>query len=123
MSKNISGATIGIDLGTTNSCIGYYTDNGVEIIPNDQGNRTTPSYVTYTDDERLIGDASIAMSIENIKSTVYGAKRFIGRKYDDLDVQEDIKTVSYEIVDKGNQPTIKVKYLKKVRMILGLIYG
>jgi heat shock protein 1/8 len=111
-----TGATIGIDLGTTNSCVGYYNSNGeVHIITNDQGHRTTPSYVTFTDDERLIGDASKNLSLEYINNTVYDAKRFIGRKFNDLEVQEDMKNLSYTIIDRGDQPIIKVKYLKKER--------
>ena len=114
MSKNISGATIGIDLGTTNSCIGYYSESGeVQILTNDQGNRTTPSYVTYTEDERLVGDASKAVALEHMENTIYDAKRFIGRKFSDDEVQEDIKSLPYKVVDTSNQPMIKVKYLKK----------
>jgi heat shock protein 1/8 len=108
------GATIGIDLGTTNSCVAYFNANGeVHIITNDQGNRTTPSYVTYTDEERLVGDASKNMSLENISTTVYDAKRFIGRKFSDEEVQADMKNLPYKIVECGGQPMIKVKYLKK----------
>lgn len=115
MSKNVSGATIGIDLGTTNSCVAYYSENGeVIIIANDQGNRTTPSFVTYTDDERLVGDASKNVAVEHLENTVYDVKRFIGRKFTDHDVQEDIKQMAYTIVNKGNQPMVCVKYLKKV---------
>lgn len=115
MSKNVSGATIGIDLGTTNSCVAYYSENGeVVIIPNDQGNRTTPSFVTYTEDERLVGDASKNVSVEHMDSTIYDVKRLIGRKYKDREVQEDIKHMAYEVVDKGNQPVVKVNYMGKV---------
>lgn len=114
MSKNISGATIGIDLGTTNCCVGYYSESGeVQIIPNDQGNRTTPSYVTYTEDERLVGDSSKSVALEHLKNTVYDAKRFIGRKFSDQEVQEDIKNMSYTIIERGHQPIIRVNYLKK----------
>jgi chaperone protein DnaK len=114
MSKNISGATIGIDLGTTNSCVAYYSETGeVVIIANDQGNRTTPSYVTYTDDERLVGDSSKNVSVEHLETTVYDVKRFIGRKFNDHEVQEDIKQMAYKVVDKGNQPMVKVKYMGK----------
>lgn len=114
MSKNVSGATIGIDLGTTNSCVAYYSETGeVIIIANDQGNRTTPSYVTYTDDERLVGDSSKNVSVEHLETTIYDVKRFIGRKFNDHEVQEDIKQMAYKVVDKGNQPVVKVKYMGK----------
>jgi len=110
------GATIGIDLGTTYSCVAYYTANGeVQIITNDQGNRTTPSYVTYTEDERLVGDASKTLAVEHMANTIYDAKRFIGRKYDDPEVQQDLKSIAYTIVKRGDQPMIKVKYLGKDR--------
>lgn len=116
MSSKISGATIGIDLGTTNSCVAYYSEQGkVEIIANDQGNRTTPSYVTYTDEERLVGDASKNVSVENLDNTIYDVKRLIGRKFKDREVQEDIKNMAYKVVDRGNQPMIKVNYMKKER--------
>jgi L1 cell adhesion molecule like protein len=115
MSKSISGATIGIDLGTTNSCIAYYSENGeIVIIGNDQGNRTTPSYVTYTEDERLVGDASKNVAVEHLDNTIYGVKRFIGRKFKDRSVQADLKHMAYTVVDKGNQPMVKVDYMKKV---------
>jgi len=114
MSKNISGATIGIDLGTTNSCVAYYSDTGeVVIIANDQGNRTTPSYVTYTNDERLVGDSSKNVAVEHLETTIYDVKRFIGRKFNDDEVQEDIKQMAYKVVDKGNQPVVQVKYMGK----------
>lgn len=114
MSKT-SGVTIGIDLGTTNSCVAYYSESGeIQIISNDQGNRTTPSYVTYTEDERLVGDSSKNVAVDHLENTVYDVKRFIGRKFNNPDVQEDIKHMSYSVVDKGNQPMIKVNYLGKV---------
>lgn len=113
--SNSSGVTIGIDLGTTNSCVAYYSESGeVQIIANDQGNRTTPSFVTYTDDERLVGDASKNVAVEHLENTVYDVKRFIGRKFSDHEVQEDIKNMAYSVVDKANQPMVKVNYLGKV---------
>ncbi|GIL68671.1 hypothetical protein Vafri_21913 [Volvox africanus] len=102
------GTVIGIDLGTTYSCVGVYKNGRVEIIANDQGNRITPSYVAFTDSERLIGDAAKNQATVNPKRTIYDVKRLIGRKYEDKEVQRDKKLVSYDIVDKSGKPYVSV---------------
>ena len=101
---------IGIDLGTTYSCVAHYTNDRVEIIANDQGNRTTPSYVAFTDTERLIGDAAKNQAAMNPANTVFDAKRLIGRKFADPEVQEDAKHFPFKITDKGGKPNIQVEF-------------
>ena len=101
---------IGIDLGTTYSCVGWWKDNRCEIIANDQGNRTTPSFVAFTDTERLIGDAAKNQSAMNPVNTVYDAKRLIGRKYSDSVVQKEINSFSFKVIDKNDKPEIQVQY-------------
>merc|ERR1719194_77355 len=107
--KKIDGPVIGIDLGTTYSCVGIYKNGRVEIIPNDQGNRITPSYVAFTEDERLIGEAAKNQATINPSQTLFDVKRLIGRKYNDKSVQSDKKLLPYDIVDKGGKPMISVK--------------
>lgn len=102
------GTVIGIDLGTTYSCVGVYKNGRVEIIANDQGNRITPSYVAFTDTERLIGDAAKNQATVNPKRTIYDVKRLIGRKFSDKEVQRDAKLVSYDIVDRQGKPYVQV---------------
>ncbi|KAI0709469.1 heat shock protein HSS1 [Earliella scabrosa] len=101
---------IGIDLGTTYSCVGVWQNDRVEIIANDQGNRTTPSYVAFTDSERLIGDAAKNQVAMNPHNTVFDAKRLIGRKFSDPEVQSDIKHFPFTVFDKGSKPYIRVQY-------------
>ena len=102
---------IGIDLGTTYSCVGWWKDNRCEIIANDQGNRTTPSYVAFTESERIIGDGAKNQASKNPTNTVYDAKRLIGRKFDDVSLQSDIKQFPFKVVDDGNnKPVVSAEY-------------
>ena len=102
---------IGIDLGTTYSCVGWWKDNRCEIIANDQGNRTTPSYVAFNENERLIGDGAKNQVSINPSNTVYDAKRLIGREYNDISLQADIKHFSFPVKNDGNnKPIIDVTY-------------
>ncbi|KAF8761241.1 heat shock protein 70 [Rhizoctonia solani] len=103
------GTVIGIDLGTTYSCVGVHRGGRVEIIANDQGNRITPSWVQFGDDERLIGDAAKAAFHTSPSQTVFDAKRLIGRKYDDPELKRDMKHWPFKIVNKGGKPMIQVK--------------
>ncbi|XP_058446548.1 endoplasmic reticulum chaperone BiP [Malaya genurostris] len=103
------GTVVGIDLGTTYSCVGVYKNGRVEIIANDQGNRITPSYVAFTaDGERLIGDAAKNQLTTNPENTVFDAKRLIGREYTDSTVQQDIKLLPFKVVEKNSKPHIRV---------------
>jgi len=101
---------IGIDLGTTYSCVGVFRDDRIEIIANDQGNRTTPSFVAFTDTERLIGDSAKNQVAMNPHNTVFDAKRLIGRKFADAEVQSDMKHFPFKIIDKGGKPIIQVEF-------------
>jgi len=104
------GVAIGIDLGTTYSCVGVWQNDRVEIIANDQGNRTTPSYVAYTQDERLVGDAAKSQAATNPTNTVFDAKRLIGRKFNDSVVQSEKKLWPFEVVDSNGKPKIQVEW-------------
>jgi len=106
---------VGIDLGTTYSCVGVFQHGKVEIIANDQGNRTTPSYVAFTDTERLIGDAAKNQTAMNPTNTVFDAKRLIGRKFDDSDVQSDMKHWPFKVVNDSTKPKIEVDYKNETK--------
>ncbi|KAL6926938.1 Hsp70 chaperone [Hanseniaspora valbyensis] len=101
---------VGIDLGTTYSCVAHFANDRVEIIANDQGNRTTPSYVAFTDTERLIGDAAKNQAAMNPSNTVFDAKRLIGRKFSDEEVQLDMKHFPFKIIEQDTKPKIQVEF-------------
>ncbi|CAO3696789.1 unnamed protein product [Umbelopsis ramanniana] len=106
----VEGKAVGIDLGTTYSCVAVWQNDRVEIIANDQGNRTTPSYVAFTDSERLIGDAAKNQVAMNPINTVFDAKRLIGRRFADNEVQSDMKHWPFKVIDKEGKPQIQVEY-------------
>jgi len=107
--REIDGPVIGIDLGTTYSCVGIFKNGRVEIIPNELGNRITPSTVAFTDDEKLVGESAKNQASQNPIRTVYVVKRLIGRNFNDKEVQRDMKYLSYKIVDKSGKPYISIE--------------
>ena len=111
---------IGIDLGTTYSCVGVWQNNQVEIIANDQGNRTTPSYVAFTDNERLIGDSAKNQISMNPENTIFDAKRLIGMKFNDESVQRDMKHFSFKVINSNShdKPMIEVNFKDEIKKIL-----
>ena len=108
---------IGIDLGTSYSCVGVWQNGKVDIIPNEYGERTTPSYVAFTDIERLIGDAAKNQIKHNPTNTIFSVKRLIGRKFEDREVQDDMKLWPFKVVkdEKSDRPLVQITYQKKER--------
>ena len=105
----VTGPVVGIDLGTTYSCVGIYKNGRVEIIPNELGNRITPSFVAFTDDERLVGESAKNQASDNPERSVYSIKRLIGRDYNDKEVQNDKKLLPYKIVEKSGKPYVEAE--------------
>ncbi len=114
--KYMEDIAIGIDLGTTYSCFGVYVNGNIEIIANEHGSRTIPSYVSFTNEERYIGEVAKNMRGQNPKNTVYDAKRLIGRKYNDETIQKDIEHYTFDIVKgENNKPLIQVEYMDELK--------
>lgn len=114
MAEGVFQGAIGIDLGTTYSCVATY-ESSVEIIANEQGNRVTPSFVAFTPEERLIGDAAKNQAALNPENTVFDAKRLIGRRFDEESVQNDMKTWPFKVIDVDEAPVIEVQYLGETK--------
>ncbi|KAG4301047.1 hypothetical protein PCK1_002746 [Pneumocystis canis] len=109
------GTVIGIDLGTTYSCVGVMQSGRVEILANDQGNRITPSYVAFTNEERLVGDAAKNQAPSNPRNTIFDVKRLIGRRFDESEVQADMKHWPFTVVDHEGKPHVQVEIAGKPR--------
>merc|ERR1712227_77451 len=111
MADEVYDGAIGIDLGTTYSCVANYEGAGVEIIANDQGSFTTPSFVSFTAEERLIGESAKNQAAMNPRNTIFDVKRLIGRRYDDPTVKKDIESWPFKVVNSSGNPKIEVDYL------------
>jgi len=115
MADEVYDGAIGIDLGTTYSCVATYEGTNVEIIANEQGSFTTPSFVSFTDKERLIGEAAKNQAAMNPVNTVFDVKRLIGRRFDDPTVKKDIESWPFKVVDDGGNPKVQVEYLGETK--------
>ncbi|KAB8267378.1 Hsp70 protein-domain-containing protein [Aspergillus minisclerotigenes] len=115
MSDEVYEGAIGIDLGTTYSCVANYEGTNVEIIANEQGSYTTPSFVSFTEKERLIGEAAKNQAAMNPKNTIFDIKRLIGRRYDDPIVKKDVESWPFKVVDQGGSPAVEVEYLGETK--------
>ncbi|EHY59773.1 Heat shock protein ssb1 [Exophiala dermatitidis] len=115
MADEVYDGAIGIDLGTTYSCVANYEGNNVEIIANEQGSFTTPSFVSFTDEERLIGEAAKNQAAMNPENTVFDVKRLIGRRFDDPIVKKDVESWPFKVVDQGGNPMVQVRYLGETK--------
>ncbi|KAF5014711.1 hypothetical protein F66182_14219, partial [Fusarium sp. NRRL 66182] len=111
MSDEVYEGAIGIDLGTTYSCVANYEGANVEIIANEQGSFTTPSFVSFTDKERLIGEAAKNQAAMNPENTIFDIKRLIGRRFEDPVVKKDIESWPFKVIDQGGNPMVEVQYL------------
>ena len=119
MTKNdlTTDLAVGIDLGTCYSAVAVYRNNAVEIIANSSGNRITPSIVAYTEEERLIGNSAANQISMNPTNTIYGAKRILGKRFDDKQLQNDTKNFPFKIINKDNKPMIEVNYKNEVKLV------
>ncbi|KAL4798141.1 Hsp70 protein-domain-containing protein [Aspergillus venezuelensis] len=115
MSDEVYEGAIGIDLGTTYSCVANYEGTNVEIIANEQGSYTTPSFVSFTDKERLIGEAAKNQAAMNPRNTVFDIKRLIGRRFEDPVVKKDVEAWPFKVVDQGGSPAVEVDYLGETK--------
>jgi L1 cell adhesion molecule like protein len=105
---------IGIDLGTTYSCVGVFRNDNIEIFQNNEGFRITPSCVSFDDEEVLVGNSAVYQSETNIKNTIFNIKRIIGRDFDEENVQNDIKRFPFKVINKNNRPYVQVKYKRNI---------
>ncbi|TVY59508.1 Ribosome-associated molecular chaperone SSB1 [Lachnellula cervina] len=116
MADEVYEGAIGIDLGTTYSCVANYEGTNVEIIANEQGSFTTPSFVSFTDKERLIGESAKNQAAMNPKNTIFDIKRLIGRRFDDPTVKKDIESWPFKVIDQGGSPMVEVDYLGEAKI-------
>jgi len=115
MAEEVYDGAVGIDLGTTYSVVAIYEGTNVEIIANEQGSFTTPSFVSFTSEERLIGEAAKNQAAMNPENTVFDVKRLIGRRFDDATVKKDIESWPFKVVDQGGSPMVQVEYLNETK--------